>query len=77
LAAGKHPLEAYLSELAEIHATGAATGETSYYPALERLLSEVGRNLKPRVRCAMGLKNMGAGMAGGGLFTEHQFARRC
>lgn len=75
MSSGKHPLETYLAELGEIHATGAGTKETSYYPALGNLLSEVGRHLKPRVRCVMGLKNLGAGMPDGGLFTADQFRR--
>ena len=69
MTAARHPLETYLAEIAEIKTTGAGTKETSYYPALERLLTEVGRQLKPRVRCVMGLKNLGAGMPDGGLFT--------
>ena len=75
MTAGKSPLEIYFAEIAEIRATGAGTKETSYYPALEKLLTEVGRQLKPRVRCVMGLKNLGAGMPDGGLFTEDQFKR--
>lgn len=36
---GKSPLETYFAEIAEIRATGAGTKETSYYPALEKLLT--------------------------------------
>ncbi|HUY28011.1 MAG TPA: type ISP restriction/modification enzyme [Candidatus Binataceae bacterium] len=66
------PLETYLAKLRDIHSTGAGTPETSYYPALEALFSEVGRMLKPRVTCVMGLKQQGAGLPDGGLFTADQ-----
>ena len=71
-----HPLETYLSDCYATRATGANAPETSFYPPLSALLNEVGRHLKPRVRCVMGLKNQGAGMPDGGLFTESQFRRR-
>ncbi len=69
--------ETYLRELYEIRSTGAAVKETSYYPALSNLLNTVGkdRQFKPRVRCVMTLKNQGAGMPDGGLFTRDQFQR--
>ncbi|MGH8736539.1 MAG: type ISP restriction/modification enzyme [Burkholderiales bacterium] len=70
------PLETYLAECRAVRATGANVAETSYYPALSALLNEVGRHLKPKVRCFMGLKNQGAGMPDGGLFTESQYAKR-
>jgi len=75
MAATTHPLETYLSDIREIYSTGAGTKETSYYPVLANLLNEVGRQLKPRVRCVMNLKNFGAGLPDGGLFTEDQFKR--
>lgn len=71
-----HPLETYLDECRAVRATGANVPETSYYAALSALLNEVGRHLKPRVRCFMGLKNQGAGMPDGGLFTESQYGKR-
>jgi len=67
-----HPLETYLRDLSEIRATGAAVKETSYYPPLANLLNAVGHSLKPRVRCVINLKNLGAGMPDGGLFTRDQ-----
>jgi hypothetical protein len=66
-------LERYLAELRDIRSTGAAVKETSYYPALSALLNEVGKTLKPRVRCIMHPKNRGAGLPDGGLFTPDQF----
>ena len=67
-----NPLETYLTELREIHDSGAATKETSGYPALAKLLDTVGHSLKPRVRCLIQLKNSGAGLPDGGLFTPDQ-----
>jgi hypothetical protein len=42
---------------------------------LATLLNAVGQMLKPRVRCVVNLKNQGAGMADGGLFTPDQFPK--
>ena len=67
------PLEIYIQDLREIRSTGAGVKETSYYPALSNLLNEVGRHLKPRVRCVINLANCGAGLPDGGLFTPDQF----
>lgn len=66
-------LETYLRELYEIRSTGAGVKETSYYPALSKLLNEVGKPLKPRVLCVIHLQNRGAGLPDGGLFTADQF----
>jgi hypothetical protein len=68
-------LEDYFRSLFEIRSTGAATEETSYYPALSNLLNEVGKELKPRVRCILQLANKGAGNPDGGLFTPEQFQK--
>jgi hypothetical protein len=70
------PLEAYLRELRDIRSLGAAVEETAYYPALANLLTEVGKKLKPKVRCIMGLQDLGAGFPDGGLFTEEQFDKK-
>src|SRR5574340_1747816 len=69
------PLETYLRELRDIRSSGAAVKETSYYPALSNLLNEVGRKLKPRVRCIINIANRGAGIPDGGLFTPDQFQK--
>jgi N-6 DNA Methylase len=68
-------LETYLTSLREIRSSGEAVDETSYYGALESFLNDVGKSLKPRVRCVIQLKNRGAGMPDGGLFTEDQFKK--
>lgn len=70
-----HPLETYLQDLAQIHATGANVKELSFYPALANLLNEIGAELKPKVRAVINLRNQGAGMPDGGLFTAGQFGR--
>jgi len=70
-----NPVENYLREMREIRSTGAAVKETSYYPPLANLLNEIGKTLKPRVRCVINLQNRGAGLPDGGLFTPDQFQR--
>lgn len=72
-----HPVETYLSKLAEIRASGSATDETSFYPAIEGLLSEIGSGsrMKPHVRPVLQLKNRGAGLPDGGLFTQDQLRK--
>ncbi len=69
------PLEDYLRALCAIRSSGAAVNETSYYDPLANLFNEVGKTLKPRVRCIMNLRNRGAGMPDGGFFTADQFER--
>jgi hypothetical protein len=69
-------LQEYLHELHEIRSSGSAVKETSYYPAISNLLNGVGKALKPRVRCIINIKNRGAGIPDGGLFTPDQFQRR-
>lgn len=71
-----NPIEQYLKTLHFLHHSGEGTAETSYYPALNRLLEEVGKSLKPRVRCIIHLKNKGAGIPDGGLFTADQFPKK-
>ena len=71
-----HPLEQYLTHLAAIRNTGAATPETSFYPPLAELLNAVGHTLKPKVRAVNQLANTGAGIPDGGLFSETQFRKR-
>ena len=70
-----HPLETYLQEMFAIHTSGAAVPETSGYGVLAALLSAVGGALKPKVRCVINLKNQGAGLPDGGLFTADQFQK--
>jgi hypothetical protein len=69
------PLATYLQELSLIKSSGAGVEETSGYTALSNLLNEVGKTLKPRVRCIINLRNKGAGLPDGGLFSPDQFQR--
>jgi len=67
-----HPLETYLQDLRSVRSSGAAVKETSYYPALSNLLNDIGKKLKPKVRCIVHLQDTGGGIPDGGLFTEEQ-----
>lgn len=68
-------VEKYFADLRDIRATGAALDETSFYTPLANLFNEIGKTLKPKVRCVMTLKNQGAGMPDGGLFSADQFGK--
>ncbi|EAZ89126.1 hypothetical protein CY0110_12042 [Crocosphaera chwakensis CCY0110] len=52
-----NPLATYFRNLYEIYSTGTGVKETSYYGSLETLLNDVGKTLKPKVRCIINLKN--------------------
>jgi hypothetical protein len=69
-------LETYLSGIRDVRFSGEGVSELSYYPALSQLLEEVGAGLKPKVRCVMNLKNHGAGLPDGALFTADQLRGR-
>ena len=69
-------LASFLSAAKSVHSTGGGTKETSYYSAINNLLDGAGHLLKPKVRCVMQLKNLGAGNPDGGLFTADQFDRK-
>ncbi len=65
-----HPLHDYLAELHQNRRVG--TPETSSYPALQALFNEVGKKLKPGVRCIIHPQSQGAGIPDGGFFTADQ-----
>lgn len=73
-AAENEILKAYLAEMVRVHATGAGTGETSYYGALQGALNAVGDTLRPRVYCLSQMSGA-AGLPDFGLFTDMQSAR--
>jgi len=75
LGEGMSLFEHYIRELYDIRSLGAGVNELSYYPALSNLLNGIGGTLSPQVRCVMNLKNLGAGMPDGGLFTPNQFSK--
>jgi len=66
-------VQKYLTDIGEIYRTGGGVAEESYYGALEALLNEAGKALKPRVRCVGQLKDTGAGTPDFGFFTANQF----
>jgi type I restriction-modification system DNA methylase subunit len=68
--------ETYIRELHTSRATGASVAETSHYGALQNLLNEVGKTLKPKVNCVINIRNQGAGIPDGGLFTPDQLRRQ-
>ena len=70
-----NPLATYLRELRDIRSSGANVPETSFYGPLANLLNDIGRTLKPRVRCIINPKNQGAGIPDGGFFTADQLPR--
>ena len=65
-------VETYFKELGRVHASGGATGERSYYPALAALLNAVGATLKPKVFCVSELADQGSGHPDFGLYTARQ-----
>ncbi len=68
-------IETYLRRMSEIRRTGSAVKETSFYGTLENLLNEIGKSLKPKVKCIINLQNRGAGLPDGGFFTPNQFQK--
>ncbi|MDE2782472.1 MAG: N-6 DNA methylase, partial [Gemmatimonadota bacterium] len=68
-------MEAYFADLRRVRASGWATGERSYYPALEGLLRAVGATLKPKVFCVQELADQGAGHPDLALYTARQVQR--
>ncbi len=71
----KQSVEAYLSDLRRIRASGGATGERSYYPPLANLLNAIGGTLKPKVFCVGELAQQGAGHPDFGLYAAKQVQR--
>jgi hypothetical protein len=72
----ENPTERYLTEIREVRSTRSNAPETSFYPALEGLLTAIGKTLSPKVRCVINLANRGAGLPDGGLFSADQFRRK-
>ena len=68
-------LTQYFKDLRDIYNTGSAVKETSYYSAFESMANAYGKELKPRVRCVINLKNKGAGIPDAGFFAASQFQR--
>ena len=58
-----------------MRASGGATGERSYYPAVAGLLGAVGATLKPRVFCVAEPTNQGVGHPDFALYAARQVRR--
>lgn len=68
----KAAVAGYFARLGALRATGATTGETSYYSVLEGLINAIGTELKPKVFCVSQLADQGAGHPDFGLYTANQ-----
>ncbi len=68
-------VETYFTDLGRVRASGGATGERSYYPALAGLLDAVGGALKPKVFCVPELAEQGAGHPDFGMYAAKQMQR--
>ena len=65
-------VEEYFADLRRIRASGGATGERSFYPALTNLMNAVGSSLRPQVFCVGELADQGAGHPDFGLYAKRQ-----
>ncbi|AMU96606.1 hypothetical protein AOA14_18570 [Sphingopyxis terrae subsp. terrae NBRC 15098] len=65
----------YLNEIARIRGTGAGTGETSYYGALQGALNAIGELAQPSIFALPQLSGGPAGYPDFGLFVEHRSAQ--
>ena len=68
-------VEEYFADLRRVRASGGATGERSYYPALTNLLNAVGGALRPQVFCVSELAEQGAGHPDLGLYARKQMQK--
>ncbi len=65
-------IQQYLADVQQIHSSGLAVKETSYYPALEKLFNGVGKTLKPGVFCVINISGGKSGIPDGGFFTVEE-----
>jgi len=65
-------IETFFTDLRDTHVSGVGVKETSYYPYLSNLLNTIGKKLKPRVRCIIHPRSIGAGLPEGALITTDQ-----
>jgi hypothetical protein len=68
----QNPIEAFFTDLRDTHLSGVGVKETAYYPYLANLLDAIGKTLKPRVRCIIHPRSIGAGLPDGALITIDQ-----
>jgi hypothetical protein len=67
----KH-IETFFTDLRDTHVSGVGVKETSYYPYLSNLFNFIGKKLKPKVRCIIHPRSVGAGLPDGALITADQ-----
>ena len=65
-------IQQYLADVQQIHSSGLAVKETSYYPALEKLFNGAGKTLKPAVFCVINISGGKTGIPDGGFFTVEE-----
>jgi hypothetical protein len=65
-------IESFFTDLRDTHVSGVGVKETSYYPYLSNLLNIIGKKLKPKVRCVIHPRSIGAGLPDGALITADQ-----
>jgi len=68
-------IEGFFTDLRDTHVSGVGVKETSYYPYLSNLLNFIGKKLKPKVRCIIHPRSIGAGLPDGALITADQKCR--
>lgn len=67
--------EDFFESVRRVHALGAGTSETSYYPALHTLFEHVGGSLSPKVLALSQLADAGADSPDYGLFAVNQLQK--
>ena len=67
--------EEFFEAVRRVHALGAGTPETAYYPTLNTLFERVGASLRPKVLPVSQLANTGAGSPDFGLFAARQIQK--
>jgi hypothetical protein len=65
-------IESFFTDLRDTHISGVGVKETSYYPYLSNLLNVIGKKFKPKVRCIIHPRSIGAGLPDGALITADQ-----
>jgi hypothetical protein len=70
------PLDTFLDAAAIVLNTGAATAETSFYPAVHAALNAAGDTLDPKVLCLLHPSGNKAGIPDFGLFERTAFRKR-
>jgi hypothetical protein len=65
-------IESFFTDLRDTYVSGVGVKETSYYPYLSNLLNVIGKKLKPKVRCVIHPRSIGAGLPDGALITADQ-----